>query len=311
MHAPDPRVAAVRRFNRFYTARLDLLREGLLGGPYSLTETRVLFELAQRDGATAGELGRELGLDSGYLSRILAKFDADGVLARAPSPDDGRKTLLRLTPQGHAVFAPLNRTSDEQIGALLSALPDATATRLVGAMRTIEAALGDRDTRAWLLRSLRPGDLGWVIARHGAIYADEFGWDGSFEVFVADIAASIMKNFDPEREAAWIAELDGVPVGSVFLVRHSDEVAKLRLLIVDHAARGLGIGARLTDECTRFARAAGYRRITLWTNSVLTAARRIYADAGYHLLHSEAYRGFGQDLVSETWELELSGLAER
>ncbi len=306
MNAVDPRVAAVRRFNRFYTARLDLLREGLLGGPYSLTETRVLFELAHRDGATAGGLGRELGLDSGYLSRILSRFDADGVLTRAPSPDDGRKTLLRLTPHGHAVFAPLNQKSDEQVGALLAALPDQTATQLVAAMRTIETTLGDRDTRAWLLRSLRPGDLGWVIARHGAIYAQEFGWDATFEAFVADIAASIMQNFDPRREAAWIAELDGVPVGSVFLVRQSDAVAKLRLLIVDPAARGLRIGARLTDECTRFARSAGYRRITLWTNSVLSAARRIYADAGYRLLHSEPYRGVGQDLVSETWELELS-----
>jgi DNA-binding MarR family transcriptional regulator len=305
MPAIDPRVAAVRRFNRFYTARLDLLREGLLGGPYSLTETRVLFELAHRDGATAGELARELGLDSGYLSRILAGFDADGVLARAPAPDDRRKMLLRLTPRGHRVFAPLNRKSDQQVGALLAALPDATATQLVAAMRTIEAALGERDTRAWLLRPLRPGDLGWVIARHGAIYAQEFGWDATFEVFVAEIAAGIMKNFNPRHEAGWIAELDGVPVGSVFLVRHSDAVAKLRLLIVEPAARGLGIGARLTDECTRFARAAGYRRITLWTNSVLTAARSLYANAGYRLLRSEPYNGFGQDLVGETWELEL------
>lgn len=304
MDALDPRVAVVRRFNRFYTAKLDLLREGLLGGPYSLTETRVLFELAHRHGATAGELGRDLGLDSGYLSRILSRLDADGVLARSPSPDDGRKTVLRLTPHGQAVFAPLNRKSDEQIGALLAALPDAAATRVVTAMRTIEAALGD-GKNAWLLRPLRPGDLGWVISRHGAIYAEEFGWDASFETLVAEIGSGVMKHFDPAREAAWIAEQDGVPVGSVFLVRASDEVAKLRLLIVEPAARGLGIGARLTEECTRFARARGYRRITLWTHSVLTAARRIYVSAGYRLMHSEPLQAFGKDLVSETWELGL------
>lgn len=283
-----------------------MLEEGLLGGPYSLTETRVLFELGQRDGATAGALARELGLDSGYLSRILARFHADGLLARTPSPADRRKALLSLTPRGHAVLAPLVARSDAEIGALLAALPDGTASRVVAAMRTIESALGGGTGSAWLLRPLRPGDLGWVISRHGAIYAEEFGWDASFEAFVAELAAGIMKNFCPAREAAWIAERDGVPVGSVFLVRESDEVAKLRLLIVDPAARGLGIGARLNDECTRFARACSYRRITLWTNSVLRAARRIYADAGYRLIHSEAYRGFGQDLVSETWELELA-----
>jgi DNA-binding MarR family transcriptional regulator/predicted N-acetyltransferase YhbS len=305
MQAVDPRVATVRRFNRFYTAKIGVLREGLLGGPYSLTETRVLFELAHRDGATAGELGRELCLDSGYLSRILARFDADGLLARAPAPADGRKSMLRLTPSGREAFAPLEARSDEMIGALLAALPDAGATRVVSAMRTIETALGDEARRAWLLRPLRPGDLGWVISRHGAIYAQEFGWDGTFEVLVAEIGAAILKNFSPAREASWIAEQDGVPVGSVFLVRQSDEVAKLRLLLVERAARGFGIGARLVDECTRFARAAGYRRITLWTHSILVAARRLYANAGYRLVHSEPLHDFGQDLTSETWELDL------
>jgi DNA-binding MarR family transcriptional regulator/predicted N-acetyltransferase YhbS len=306
MSAADPRVAAVRRFNRFYTAKIGVLQEGLPGGPYSLTETRVLFELGQRDGATAGELARELGLDAGYLSRILAGFDADGLLARVPSPADRRKGLLSLTPHGHAVLAPLVARSDAEIGALLATLPEAAARGVMAAMRTIETALGGDTGAAWLLRPLRPGDLGWVISRHGAIYAEEFGWDPSFETFVAEIAAGIMKNFDPRREAAWIAERDGVPIGSVFLVRESDQVAKLRLLIVEPAARGLGIGARLSDECTRFARACGYRRITLWTNSVLLAARRVYVNAGYRLVHSEPYRGFGQDLVSETWELELA-----
>ncbi len=306
MNALDPRVATVRRFNRFYTAKIGVLQEGLLDGPYSLTETRVLFELAHRDGATAGELGRELGLDSGYLSRILTRFDTDGLLARVPSPTDGRKSMLRLTPHGKEVFAPLNDRSDKMVADMLAALPDATATRLVAAMRTIETALGDDARRAWLLRPLRPGDLGWIVSRHGAIYAQEFGWDGTFEVFVAEIGAAIMKNFAPTHEAGWIAEQDGVPIGSVFLVRESETVAKLRLLLVEPAARGLGIGARLVDECSRFARASGYRRITLWTNSVLTAARRLYENAGYRLVHSEPYRGFGQDLVSETWELDLT-----
>jgi GNAT superfamily N-acetyltransferase len=213
--------------------------------------------------------------------------------------------VLRLTPRGREVFAPLNDRSDEMIGALLAALPDATATRVVTAMRTIEMALGGGGGRAWLLRPLRPGDLGWIVSRHGAIYAEEFGWDGTFEVLVAEIGAGIVKNFLPAREAGWIAEQDGVPVGSVFLVRASEEVAKLRLLLVEPATRGLGIGARLVDECTRFARAAGYRRITLWTNSVLVAARRLYVNAGYKLVQSEPYHGFGQDLVSETWEIEL------
>ena len=305
MNAVDPRVAAVRRFNRFYTAKIGILQAGLLGGPYSLTETRVLFELGQREGATASELGRELGLDSGYLSRILARFDADGLLARTPSPTDRRKGLMTLTPRGRDVLGPLVARSNEQIGALITGLPDATATQVVDAMRTIESALNAPSGRTWLLRPLRPGDLGWVISRHGAIYAQEFGWDASFEAFVADIAAGIMKTFDPKREAAWIAELDGAPVGSVFLIRESDEVAKLRLLIVEPATRGLGIGARLTEECTRFARAAGYQRITLWTHSILTAARRIYANAGYQRVHTEPCAAFGQNLVSETWRLDL------
>jgi DNA-binding MarR family transcriptional regulator/predicted N-acetyltransferase YhbS len=305
----DPRIAAIRRFNRFYTGQIGVLEERLVGGPYTLTETRVLFELGHRDGASAADLARELGLDTGYLSRILARFDRDGLLVRAPAPDDGRKSLLGLTEAGRAALAPLEARSDTLAAGLLARLPDTLAAEVVGAMGRIEAALAPAAGRAWHLRGLVPGDLGWVISRHGAIYAREFGWDATFETLVAGIAAGIMERFDPAREAAWIAERDGVPVGSVFLVRQSDEVAKLRLLIVDPAARGLGIGARLVAECTRFARAAGYRRITLWTHSVLAAARRIYAAEGYRITATGPIHAFGVDLDEETWELDLDAPA--
>jgi DNA-binding MarR family transcriptional regulator/predicted N-acetyltransferase YhbS len=302
----DPRIDAVRRFNRFYTRRIGVLEERLAGGPYTLTETRVLFELGHRDGVTAAELGRDLGLDSGYLSRILARFRREGLLRRGAMVGDGRKTALRLSEAGTAALAPLETRSAALIAEMLAPLPGAAADDLVRAMGRIEAALGET-SRDWSLRGLRPGDLGWVISRHGAIYAEEFGWDATFEHLVADIAAGIMKTFDPGREAAWIADCDGRPVGSVFLVRVNDEVAKLRLLIVDPAARGLGIGARLVAECTRFARGAGYRRITLWTHSVLAAARKLYAAEGYRLVSAGPIHAFGVDLEEETWELDLDG----
>lgn len=301
----DPRIAALRRFNRFYTQKIGVLGEGLHRSPFSLTETRILYELAHRPGPSAADLARELGLDGGYLSRVLVGFEKSGLIARDAAPADGRKSVLRLTEAGKIAVARLETQSSAQAAEMLAGLPATSQGRLVRALRDVEATLGGSPSRAWLMRPLRPGDLGWVIASHGAIYHQEFGWDGGFETLVAEIAAGIAKNFNPACEAGWIAELDGVPVGSVFLIRVSDEVAKLRLLIVDPAARGLGIGVRLVAECSRFARTAGYRRITLWTQSILLAARRIYAEEGYRLVTSENLHDFGQDLVSETWELEL------
>ncbi len=305
MDYPDPRIAALRRFNRFYTQKIGVLAGGLHPSPFSLTETRILNELAHRPDPSAADLARELGLDGGYLSRVLLGFEKSGLIAREAAPDDGRKSVLRLTDNGKIAVGLLETQSSAQAAEMLAGLPTASHRRLVRAMRDIEATLGGTPSRAWVMRPLRPGDLGWVIASHGAIYHREFGWDGSFETLVAEIAASIAKNFNPLCEAGWIAELDGMPIGSVFLIRVSDEVAKLRLLIVDPAARGLGIGVRLVAECTNFARAAGYRRITLWTQSILLAARRIYAEEGYRLVGSEALHDFGQDLISETWELAL------
>jgi DNA-binding MarR family transcriptional regulator/predicted N-acetyltransferase YhbS len=302
----DPRIAAVRRFNRFYTQKLGVLGEGLLDGPFSLTETRILYELASREALTAAVLARELGLDTGYLSRILRGFEKAGLLERGSDPQDARRQVLGLSEKGRVEFARAETRSTEQAARWLAGVPAAASAEVVLAMRGIERALGGTPSRGWVMRGLRPGDLGWVIGRHGAIYHQEFGWDGTFETLVAEIGAGIMKTLDPKREAGWIAELDGLPVGSVFLVRSdASETAKLRLLLVEDQARGLGIGARLVEECERFARRAGYRRITLWTNSVLVAARTIYTRAGYRLVTSEPYHGFGCDLVSETWELPL------
>jgi DNA-binding MarR family transcriptional regulator/GNAT superfamily N-acetyltransferase len=301
----DPRIAAVRRFARFYTQKIGVLREGLLDGPFSLTESRILYELSHHDGVSAADLARQLGLDPGYLSRILRGFEKVGLTSRSTAPEDARKGMVRLTDAGHQAFAKLDTQSSSDAAQLLSGLSAPNANRVVAAMRSIELALGGHPSRAWLMRPLQPGDLGWVISRHGALYAQEFGWDSSFETLVAEIAAGIARSFNPACDAAWIAELDGMPVGSIFVVRESDEVAKLRLLLVEPSARGLRIGSRLVAEVETFARAHGYRRITLWTNSVLVAARAIYATAGYRLVASEPYHGFGRDLVGENWELEL------
>ncbi len=305
----DDRIAAIRRFNRFYTTAIGVLQEGLVGGAYSLTETRVLFEIGHRDGTSATDLARDLNLDTGYLSRILARFAREQLLHRTRAPEDARRSILRLTAQGHATLAPLEARSDALVAGLIARLPSETADAVVAAMARIEAALGPASPAPVTLRALRPGDLGWVIARHGAIYAQEFGWDASFETLVAGIAAEVMAKFDPASEAAWIAERDGVPLGSVFLVRADDATAKLRLLIVDPAARGLGIGARLVAACTGFARAAGYRRITLWTHSILAAARRLYAAEGYCLTASAPLHAFGVTLTEETWVLDLDAPA--
>jgi DNA-binding MarR family transcriptional regulator/N-acetylglutamate synthase-like GNAT family acetyltransferase len=303
----DQRVADMRRFNRFYTRQIGLLQEGYLKSPFSLSEVRVLYELAHREHPTATELGRDLGLDAGYLSRILRGFQKRGLLRRTQSEDDGRQSHLALTPRGQAAFAPLNTHSREEIGAMLGALPVSEQARLVQAMHAIEGILGAQPERKvpYLLRPHKPGDMGWVVHRHAALYTQEYGWDERFEALVAGIVKTFIERYDPKRERCWIAEKDGEIVGSVFLITHSKTVAQIRLMLVEPKARGLGIGARLVDECILFAREKGYRKITLWTNSILLAARHIYRKAGFRLVHKERHHSFGHALVGETWDLTL------
>lgn len=300
-------VAALRRFTRFYTKVVGLLDETLLRSGLSLAEARVLYELAQRPSTNAAALSIELGMDRGYLSRILTRFQRAEWLARARAADDGRKSDLALTSDGRAAFAPLDEASRIEVAGLLAPLSPPQRADLARAMARIEQLLGNRTIpeMSYGLRSLRVGDVGWIAHRQGILYAQEYGFDASFEALVAEIAAAFVKSHDPRHETAWIAERDGRVVGSVFLVRASGEVAKLRLLYVEPSARGLGIGRRLTEECIRFARAKGYRSLTLWTNEVLVAARRIYAEAGFELVASEPHHSFGQDLVGETWTLAL------
>jgi len=300
-------VEAIRRFNRFYTRQIGLLDEGFLNSDFSLTEGRVLYELAHRDGTTATELCRDLGLDAGYLSRILKKFALRGIVDRSPSRHDARQTKLALTRIGAQAFGPLDRTSAAQVGEMVAQLSPEDRQRLVAAMATVERLLGRKKEGAGLvIRPHQVGDIGWIARRQGMLYAGEYGWDGTYEALVAEILAGFITNFDPERERAWIAEIDGDIVGSVFLVKQSDDVAKLRLLYVEPAARGLGLGARLVGECIAFARAKGYRTLTLWTNDILTAARRIYEAAGFRLTAEEKHHSFGKDLVGQTWDLDLS-----
>jgi DNA-binding MarR family transcriptional regulator/GNAT superfamily N-acetyltransferase len=304
---PDSPVAAVRAFNRFYTRKLGVLDQHLLQSPFSLSEARVLYELAHRSDVSAKEIGIALGLDAGYLSRIVQSFEEQGLINRTPLPSDRRQQQLSLTAKGRQAFARLDRSSEAAISAMLEALDERGRGRVVGAMATIAHVLEPvRPERpALLLRSHRPGDIGWVISRHGAVYAQEYGWDVSFEALVAEIGAAFIKSFDPAREHCWIAEIDGEPVGSIVLVKSSDEVAKLRLLLVEKTARGLGVGRALTEQCIRFARASGYRKIVLWTQSCLIAARDIYRRAGFRLVAEEPHHSFGVDLIGETWELTL------
>ena len=304
-------IAAFRRFTRFYTRQLELLAEGLLASAFSLTESRVLYEIAHRDGPTAAELGRELGLDPGYLSRILKRFESRGLVRRLASAEDGRQSELAMTEEGRAAFAPLNRASEQQVGELLAGLSEPRRRELVAAMATIERLLGrtDEPNVPYILRPLQTGDIGWITRRQGMLYATEYGWDETFEALVAEIAAAFVKTFDPKREACWIAEREGEIVGSVFVVRQSDAVAKLRLLYVEPAARGFGIGRRLVEECIRFARMRNYQTLTLWTNDCLVSARRIYEEAGFRLVAQENHHSFGKDLVGQNWELYLRGEA--
>ena len=301
------KIEAVRRFNRFYTRRIGVLREGLLDSPFSLTQARVIYELAHRAGVTARELGADLGLDAGYLSRLLRGLREQGLVAETRSPADGRRKLLRLTRAGEVAFATLNARSREEIGAMLGVLPARDRTRLVQAMETIERTLDapPEHKAPYILRPHRAGDIGWVIQRHGALYAQEYGWDETFDAMVARVAADFIDNFDEAHERCWMAEMEGAIVGSVFLVRQSDAVAKLRMLLVDPAARGHGLGRRLVEECIAFARVVGYAKISLWTNDILHAARHIYESAGFVLIDEAPHHSFGQDLVGQTWELDL------
>lgn len=300
-------VAAARRFNRFYTRHIGVLDEGHLESEFSLAEVRVMYELAHRDGPTATELARDLALDAGYLSRILRGFRKRGLLDRERSRTDGRRTHLRLTRRGRATFAALESRAADDVARSLRPLGPGDRQRLVGAMRTIESVLAPEASSepTITIREPRPGDLGWVVHRHGALYWEEYGWDERFEALVARVAADYVQQRDPARERCWIAERGGEIVGSVFLVKKSATVAKLRLLLVEPSARGLGVGTRLVDECIRFAREAGYRKITLWTNSVLLAARRIYERAGFELVLAEEHESFGHKLTAETWEKRL------
>jgi len=304
-------IRTVRQFNRFYTRRIGLLEDRKLYAPFSLAECRILYELARREQVTASDLVRDLGLDPGYLSRMLRSFAKRGLIAKQTARRDARQSLLKLTHAGREVLASLEEISSRQVGDMLERLSSSERRCLTAAMATIESLLGDETAKAkpapYLLRPYRPGDIGWVVRQHGMFYAETFGWNEKFEALVADIAAQFLKTFDLKRDCCWIAEMNGEPVGSVFVVKDSDDenVARLRLLIVDSRARGLGIGKRLVDEAVRFARSAGYGRISLWTSSQLTAARAIYSAAGFKLIRSEAHHDFGKDQVSETWEMSL------
>ena len=299
----------IRSFNRFYTRQLGLLDESLDGSGFTLTEARILFELAHRGATTASELSRDLGLDGGYLSRILARFDADGIIRRKPSRADGRRSSLELTAAGRRTFTPLRRAAREQVNQLIAPLDGAQRVEMLRALTTVRTLLGDPDTTACpiRLRDPEPGDLGWVIHRQAVLYQHEHGWDETYESLIARILADFVDAYDPTRDQARIAEQEGRIVGSVFLVRTEDTtVGQLRLLYVEPSTRGQGLGRRLVDECIAGARQRGYRTLRLWTNDVLVSARRIYEAAGFELVATEAHHSFGHDLVGQTWELGLS-----
>jgi DNA-binding MarR family transcriptional regulator/GNAT superfamily N-acetyltransferase len=319
---PSPRadartVADVRDFNRFYTRQLGLLDRRLLDSSFTLTEARVLYELAQRQSSTATEIAADLGLDLGYLSRILKKFERHGLIKRARMIEDTRRIQVGLTPAGRKRFFPLDRVACRQIESLIAPLTTRRRNELLNSMRAIKAVLAAPKSatdssshphplaNALTLRDLRPGDIGWITHRQAVLYHQEYGWDGSYEALVAEILSGFVKSFDPDSEAAWIAEADEGIVGSVFLVHASPKIAKLRLLYVEPTARGMGIGRTLVDECIAFARAKHYETLTLWTNDVLVSARKIYQAAGFRLTKEEPHRSFGKDLVGQTWDLAL------
>jgi DNA-binding MarR family transcriptional regulator/GNAT superfamily N-acetyltransferase len=301
----DRRVGAIRAFNRFYTNRIGVLREGYLQSRFSLTEARVLYELAHNDGLTATRIGEVLDLDPGYLSRMLRRFEREGLLVRTLSRSDRRQSVLSLTNAGRDAFLPLDQRSRREIGVMLSGLPDPAQEVLVRLMLSVTRLLSERGSPDWTTRHPAAGDIGWVIERHGALYAGEYGFNHRFEAFVARVAGAFLEDHDPALERGWIAERDGVRVGSVFVIRQTDDICKLRLMLVEPSARGLGIGKSLVAACIAFAREARYRRMTLWTNDILVAARGIYRAAGFRLATSEPHRDFGPPMVGEEWELEL------
>jgi DNA-binding MarR family transcriptional regulator/GNAT superfamily N-acetyltransferase len=302
-------VSIFRRFNRMYTRFIGTLNEGLLNSPYSLAEARVLYELATRDAPKAREIAEELGMDAGYLSRLLGKFERDGLLKRKVSELDGRYADLVLTARGRTAFKKLNALSEEQARTVLGGLAPSARMQLIDCMRSVEGILTKSDRRRlpYVLRPHRVGDMGWIVHREGLGYAEQFGWDETFEALVARIVDQFITNFDPSRERCWIAEIDGANVGHIFCVKHPEdpETAKLRLLFVEPSARGMGLGDALVKECIRFARTAGYKKVVLWTQSILFGAHRIYERAGFRLVEEKAHRSFGKDLVGQTWELRL------
>ena len=310
---PAPHIRAVRAFNRFYTRRIGVLQRGLLRSPYSLTEVRVLYELANAKDITATELQRLLDLDAGYLSRMLRSFERSGLVFRERSKRDGRQTLLRLTARGRKVFSALDDRQSSEVAKMLAPVSHGAQESLIASMQKIQSVLtGDAtDSRKVTLRTHRPGDMGWVMSRHGELYQSEYGWDEQFEALVGEIVVNFVRNFDVERERCWIAEVGGERVGSIFLVKDTATAAKLRLLLVEPSAREHGVGKLLVKECIDFARKAGYRKITLWTNSVLDAARHIYEAFGFELVKEEAHTSFGHGLVGQYWQLDISASRSR
>ncbi|WP_257000206.1 bifunctional helix-turn-helix transcriptional regulator/GNAT family N-acetyltransferase [Neobacillus jeddahensis] len=305
----EERIQAVRHFNRFITRHIGALREGLLHSPYSLTESRILFEIANNDNPTASNLTQQMGLDAGYLSRILAQFEEKGLLYKERSLKDARQRILKLTAEGVKAYAKLNERSNIEIAELLRELSDSEQQQLINAMKTVEGLISKNESFTfsgpYFLRQHEPGDMGWVVHKHGILYSQEYGWDESFEALVSQIVADFINNYNPKRERCWIAEMNGEIVGSIFVVEGSADTAKLRLLIVDPKARGVGLGSQLVEECINFSRRAGYKKLVLWTNSILKEARHIYQKKGFILVDEEKHHSFGQDLVGETWELLL------
>ncbi len=302
----DPAIGAVRHFTRFFTRRIGVLRRGLYASPFSLVEARVLWEVAHRAGVSSGEIARDLGLDPGHLSRILRALDKRGLVRKRAAAGDARRLSLDLTPAGKRAFAKLDRASQQEVTELLAPLDGGARTRLVAALGTAERLLGgDAPAHAPILRTHRIGDMGAIVAGQARLYAQEYGWNGEFEALVAEIVAKFVREFDARRERCWVAELDGEVVGSIFLVKESDRVAKLRLFYLDPRARGTGLGKRMVTECLDFARACGYVKVVLWTNDCLAAARRLYEQAGFVLVESEKHHSFGKDLVGQYWSLDL------